>query len=715
MWISSFWTPFSKDVAMIKRFIFTLVVSLLLLHSTPVFSQDDLPSPPGADDALEEELKYLQAETYVITASRIPENIKKTASSVTVITDKEIRQMGARNLADVLQTVPGMNYYYHYTGTHEVNTRGLPDTGSARLLIMINSHALNESFTGGATWTHDTLMLDNIKRIEVMRGPGSALYGANAFAGVVNLITKDGEDIDGWEVTVGGGSFDTQQYNLLYGKTFNDLDIAFNYNYFNTHGFNGHVNEDLQTSLDRLFLTNASLAPGRMKGDDEKYDASLNVKYKGLKCDWKYVDRERSSPVGITPVLNNKSIASLVDYYLNLSYERTLWEGFDILGKVYRNHNSYEPDYQTSPPGSAILTPWLIPVIMPEGNIVKATIKNNRTGLEIQPTYKISESNTMVAGISYEEMKQYDVRAQANALPTSSPYFSIPLPRVMNIPERYFGRNVTRNFKAFFIEDIWDLTEDLHLTAGARYDDYSDFGDSFNPRVGLTWEFIKGYDLKLLYGSAFRAPSFLELYDAVAGNPDLDPEEVDTYQVSLGAEVTPSLSSRVTWYQNQIKDAIGPEMKSVDFLRSKNFSKMRTEGLEIETRYDLGRGSYLALNYTNQLFVKRMFQWFVPRHTGNIMANIRLSRYLNLYTSCHFEDGFRRQEGDKRDNMSGYAIFNTTLIAQKFLKGYEGLELRASVYNLFDKDYTSPAGNQELPQDTPRPGRNFLVEAKYKF
>jgi iron complex outermembrane receptor protein len=110
-----------------------------------------------------------------------------------------------------------------------------------------------------------------------------------------------------------------------------------------------------------------------------------------------------------------------------------------------------------------------------------------------------------------------------------------------------------------------------------------------------------------------------------------------------------------------------------------------------------------------------MFQWFVPRHTGNILANIRLSRYLNLYTSCHFEDGFRRQRGDNRDDMSGYAIFNTTLIAQKFLKGYEGLELRASVYNLFDKDYTSPAGNQELPQDIPRPGRNFMVEIKYKF
>lgn len=700
---------------MVRPAVFLILSFLFIFFPTHALSQNDLPSPRSTDDALEEELRYLQAETYVVTASRIPEHIKKTASSVTVITDKEIRQMGARNLADVLQTIPGMNCYYHYTGTYGVFTRGLLDTGSARLLIMINSHSLNENFTGGATWTHDTLMLDNVKRIEVIRGPASALYGANAFAGVINLITKDGEDVDGWELTTRGGSFDTQQYNLLYGKTFNDLDILFNYNYFNTHGFNGHVNEDLQTSLDRVFFTHASLAPGRMKSDDEKYDASLNVKYKGFKLDWKYVDRERSSPVGITPVLNNKSIASLVDYYLNLSYETTLWEGFDILGKVYRNHNGYKPDYQLYPPGTAQLTPWLIPVIMPKGVNIMAEMKNNRTGFEIQPTYKISESNTMVAGITYEEMKQYDVRVRANHLSTSSPYFIIPLPRMMNLPETQAGKSVKRNFKAFFIEDIWDITEDIRLTAGIRYDDYSDFGDSFNPRVGLTWEFIKGYDLKLLYGSAFRAPSFGQLYDAALGDPDLDPEEVDTYEISIGAEVTPFLSGRLTWYQNWIKDTIAPKMDYPDYVRNVNRGKMRTEGMEMEMRYDLGRGSYLALNYTNQLFVKRMYQWFVPRHTGNIMANIRLSRYLNLYTSCHFEDGFRRQRGDNRDDMSGYAIINTTLIAQKLLKGYEGLELRASVYNLFDKDYTSPAGNQELPQDIPRPGRNFMVEMKYTF
>jgi iron complex outermembrane receptor protein len=273
---------------------------------------------------------------------------------------------------------------------------------------------------------------------------------------------------------------------------------------------------------------------------------------------------------------------------------------------------------------------------------------------------------------------------------------------------------VKRNFKAFFIEDIWDITDDLRLTAGVRWDDYSDFGSEVSPRVGLTWEFKKGYDLKLLYGHAFRAPSFLELYNLrfAAPNLDLDPETIDTYEISLGAGITPSLSSRVTFFHNEGKDSVVALWEN-----AQNENKMRSQGVEAEARYDFPRGTYLAMNYTYVRWISPHIQlrnWWAPRHFGNVMANIRLSRYLNFYASCHIEDGFRRNRGDRRDDMSGYAVVNTTLIAKKFLKGYEGLEVRGSIYNLFDKDYTSPEA-PSLPDDMPQPGRNFIVEVSYKF
>jgi outer membrane receptor protein involved in Fe transport len=150
-----------------------------------------------------------------------------------------------------------------------------------------------------------------------------------------------------------------------------------------------------------------------------------------------------------------------------------------------------------------------------------------------------------------------------------------------------------------------------------------------------------------------------------------------------------------------------------------NLVKTRFQGIEAEAKYDFGRGTYLAMNYTYQRWISphtNLRNWFAPRHVGNVMANIRLSKHLNFYTACHIEDTFRRMKPDTRDNMSGYGIVNATLIAKKFLEGYEGLEIRGSVYNLFDKDYTSPTGGWlDLPNDMPRPGRNFLVEVKYKF
>jgi outer membrane receptor for ferrienterochelin and colicin len=137
------------------------------------------------------------------------EEIKKAPASVTVITDRQIRQMGARSLTDVLnRAVPGINTYQN-PGAWNIGIRGRNNLDSNTILFMINNHPINEAFTGGATWVHDTLIVDNIERIEILRSPGSALYGANAFVGVINIFTKKAEDIDGLELTVKGGSWET--------------------------------------------------------------------------------------------------------------------------------------------------------------------------------------------------------------------------------------------------------------------------------------------------------------------------------------------------------------------------------------------------------------------------------------------------------------------------------------------------------------------------
>lgn len=690
-----------------------------------------------AEMAIEEEFDWLQEEgdvTFVITASRVKEDIRRSASSITVITDEQIRKMGARHLMDVIKTVPGMSYRYRSDGHYKFDTRGISKNGGQDILLMVNSHPLNENYTGGGTWTHDTMIVDNIKRIEVIRGPGSAMYGANAFSGVVNIITKDAKDIDGVQATAGAGSDDTQQYNLLMGKVFNEFEVAFNFNYMTTDGYGPYIEKDAQTGYDAYFgslipgYQPASNAPGEGGGGDEKYDVALNLKFKGFTLDGKYVDRKRTPILNALSSIEENNEDTFTDYYINLKYERRVLDNLSLYGKIYYNYNEYAPRVET-PENAAFFKPdpsspiGLSPFLFEDGILAEFSIENRRTGGEIQMTYDFSESNTLVAGFTYENMEQFDVEYSANFLYTPYSGVLIPLPQMTNLTgDDMLITEADREFMAFFFQDLWDLRDNLRLTLGARYDDYSDFGNSFNPRAGIVWEYIPNYDLKVLYGRAFRAPTFQELYmqnnPSQVGNKDLDPEVVDTYEVSTGAQIK-SFKGRITGFYSTIKDSIINVQNAEGLYVFQNADELESKGFELEMSYNFSDKTYIGMNYTYQHAVNTDTDERLhlrPRQKGNVMANVELFDWLNWYAEYHFQYDFTRKAGDNRDDPEGFGIVNTTLIAKDFLKDYEGLELRASFYNLFDEDYSYPSSSAStIPGDLPMPGFSFFAEVRYSF
>ncbi|MBF0101959.1 MAG: TonB-dependent receptor [Desulfobacterales bacterium] len=678
---------------------------------------------------IQEEFRYLEEESavpFVITASRIKEDIKNCAASITVITDKQIRQMGARHLMDVIRTVPGMSYENFGDGAYKIETRGLGKGGGQDILIMVNSHPLNCNFTGGATYPHDLLSIDNIKQVEIIRGPGSAMYGANAFSGVINVITKQADDINGTFLKASLGSFDTQQYNVLFGNMItDDFGVDVNLNYLTTDGFQPFFKQDYQTIVDTLFSNQSSKAPGRAKSGDEKYDLATTMNYKGLKLDGRFVDRTLEPNLTPLNAINQNGKSDIVDYYVNLSYEGYFLKGFEFLGKVYHNHNNDRDDFQGFSDGVKLLTPYGL-YTMNTGPTAELFRKNDRTGIDIQATYIEGESNTLLAGLTYEKIRQYDVHISANYLYTQYPGVIIPLPSIQDITSiQNYNSNTDREFKALFFQDLWDIQENIHLTMGCRYDKYSDFGGSFNPRFGITWGFFKEYNLKLIYGRAFRAPSFIELYTrnnpSVIGNPDLKPETVDTYEVSVGGDITQVVSSRITGFYNTVKDAIGlnilPNSQGGIY---ENKDRLLSNGFELELTYSIYKGSYLNLNYTYQDSKNKQTKerpYYAPRHKGNLMLNVALHKYINWNIDLHVQDDFRRAKGDIRSQNPGFGIVNSTLLF-KPLYAYSSLkelELRLSIYNLLNKNYTFPYPKGTLPGDQPMPDRHFLAEMMYHF
>ena len=199
---------------------------------------------------------YLMDEQLITIASKREEKVKDAPSIVTIITEKEIENMGARTISDILMTVPGFDILKSaFIGISDINVRGISSTNANReLKLLIDGHSINDPGTGSVTFFFDDLPLRNVKRIEIIRGPGSAIYGANAFLGIINVITKDSDDIDGVEVSTRFESYDTQDYSIMFGKTLYGIDIAGFANFYNTNGLLATQSKRTHFHLSRFLI-----------------------------------------------------------------------------------------------------------------------------------------------------------------------------------------------------------------------------------------------------------------------------------------------------------------------------------------------------------------------------------------------------------------------------------------------------------------------------
>ena len=151
------------------------------------------------------------------------------------------------------------------------------------------------------------------------------------------------------------------------------------------------------------------------------------------------------------------------------------------------------------------------------------------------------DGNKITLGLEYRLINQANVRFLGNFDPVTLE----PLDSVQDFSDTFpWIKETTRNIWSGYLQDTWDVTETVNLTFGVRYDHYSDFGGATSPRAGITWAFMKNASLKFLYGEAFRAPSFVEMFTtnqpAIQGNEDLDPETIRTYEVGLSYQFNKS-------------------------------------------------------------------------------------------------------------------------------------------------------------------------------
>jgi iron complex outermembrane receptor protein len=237
---------------------------------------------------------------------------------------------------------------------------------------------------------------------------------------------------------------------------------------------------------------------------------------------------------------------------------------------------------------------------------------------------------------------------------------------------------------------------------------------------GLTGNSLKNYSLKFSYGTAYRAPAFGELdlinNTILSGNPNLLPEQAETFESGIIAHPVAALTTQATYYRTHIGQIISPVPGQSTLLQYDNSGSMLSEGVELESRYDFSghlQGSYVAANVVYQHTIQNTLQVpDVPQARANLLLNWALDSHWSAFGHVLVKDATQRSVGDTRPDVPGYALFDLSLLGRNFFA--KKVDISFSIYNLFDKRYFDPAP-ASVPGDYQQAGRAYFGHISLRY
>jgi iron complex outermembrane receptor protein len=397
------------------------------------------------------------------------------------------------------------------------------------------------------------LPVENIQQVEVIRGPGSAMYGADAFAGVINIITKKAKDIEG--TTIGGriGNWDTQSTWAQHGSHWAGWDVAASLQYQHTNGDDQRIiNADSQSQIDSLLGTSASHAPGAMQTQFESWNAHLNLQRKHWDIGFWAFNAESGTRAGAAAALDLQGIGNAEQYMGSIRFSTEDWfQDWEFLAHASYLYSDFQTNQFQAFPDNTLLP------IGKDGNInfteptgltlFTQGVKDMQGRTQQVPSFEFSgiykgfkdHRLRFQTGYRYEEIKTREIKNFGPGVLSGSPPPAIVYGAMTDVTgsEFVYLPDTSRSIWSLAIQDEWQIARDWQLTAGVRFDHYSDFGATVNPRLALVWDINEQLTSKLLYGRAFRAPNFSELENAnnpvLLGKSDLDPEIINTVELAF--------------------------------------------------------------------------------------------------------------------------------------------------------------------------------------
>jgi iron complex outermembrane receptor protein len=493
-----------------------LTVSLAALTPVEAFAEEP---PEEQKKALVEELELLKEETISI-AVRHEQPISQAPSDVYVISDEDIRQSGATDIPTILRRVPGMEVMQMSGADYNVSVRGDNQIRANKLLVMVDGRSIYIDAQGNVYWKNIPVTLPEIKRIEVLKGPASAIYGFNAFDGVVNIITKSPEEMRGTTLQFGGGEFGTISSAAIHGGTVGKFGYRLsvghdqNQQWRNRNALAFRNNKfNVQTEYALPGDSRISLSGGLV--DANRFDGDV-------------------SEVAMPATQPSQG-------YTSLAYERP--DGFL---RAWWTGNYHTTDVITDP----LLAPFL--QITDLNGSSRFSTTTNTYNIEAQHSLQLGSTNRLTYGINY----------RYNALSST-----------------FTTGSDRENRLGIYLHDDWKITDAWSVAAGVRYDLDTFIHGQFSPRIALFYRPAPDHTFRVGLSVAYRPPTLAETYLDILnvvtianpvppppffqitfptlGSSNLNPEEIVSYNASYqGWFLQHRLRLRTELFFNHISNLI---------------------------------------------------------------------------------------------------------------------------------------------------------------
>ncbi|CAG7855854.1 hypothetical protein MCAMS1_00134 [biofilm metagenome] len=670
----------SPEKCSLPRAILLVTGVICIIANQSVFSASEIDNKDIIDMPLEELLNL-----EVVSASRFKQKSSEAPSAVEVLTAEDIKSFNWRTLADALNAIRGLTVRNDRNYT-SLGVRGFSrsDFGS-KVLIMVDGRRLNDTVFDQAFLGEEFLLdMSLIDRIEYNPGSGSAVYGANAVLGVVNVITKTGKGINGLRISGEAGSLDTYRGRASISKTLdNGVDVLLQGSHYFSHG------------ADKLFFPEFANVNGGIAEDSDLERSSRlfgRVSYKDFTLRSGYVDRFKRVPTAaFGAVFGDKGFESVdTQAYVDLDYNTQINPELGLEARGFYHWYDYHS---------------LLTLDSDEGAPVRLAqnydaVHSNWWGGEIKLIGTQFEHHKWITGVDVQfDERQHLINFDVN-------------------PFTPFNDKNSQGWRiGVYAQDEYRITNDFRVNLGLRLDHHHRLKSlQLNPRIGLIWDILPSLTTKFVYGSAFRAPNALEqdlvIQNVNSANSNNREEKIKSYEATVEWRPEQNVKLMGTFFHNYLTQILEQNPNNQQF---QNIGSFKSYGFELQgdKRWDNGR--LLKLSWTHQY--ARESSPFDSHWAVDSPKNLVKFHYAEPLFDDQLRIGFEEIFVDERltlrsNRASGYHLFNINLA---LAKPFYGIQASLGIYNVLDQRYKVVGGTEHIQDTLAADGRTVRFRLEYGF